>query len=241
MLWNASTINGYDIVASDGCLGTVNDLLFEDAGWTIRWLVVDTGNWLSGRKVLLPVSALGKPDPSLRQFPVKLTMRQVKDSPDVGTDQPVSRQIEENVYSYYGWDPYWGNSSVPLSNAMARPLVAPLNMSEANPVDPDSTNVQLNDGYPHLRSISVVTGYNMNATDGEIGHAENFLVHDDSWSIHYITVDTRNWWPGEKVLISPYSIQEIDWEASALNQTEDSHGTSFVRSYLHGTDGRYSP
>ena len=100
MLWDASAINGYAIEASDGRLGTVSDLLFEDVGWVIRWLVVDTGNWLPGRKVLLPLSALGHPDQTQRHFPVKLTMQQVKDSPDVDTDRPVSRQIEAHVYNY---------------------------------------------------------------------------------------------------------------------------------------------
>ena len=115
MLWDASAINGYAIEASDGLLGTVSDLLFEDVGWAIRWLVVDTGNWLPGRRVLLPLSVLGQPDRALRHFPVKLTMQQVKDSPDVDTDQPVSRQIEAHVYNYYGWDPYWGSSLSPMS------------------------------------------------------------------------------------------------------------------------------
>ncbi|HSZ93195.1 MAG TPA: PRC-barrel domain-containing protein [Acetobacteraceae bacterium] len=87
MLWNASAIKGYAIKASDGCVGTVSDLLFDDARWTVRWLVVDTGKWLSGRKVLLPLSTLGNPDPEQREFMVELTMRQVKDSPDV-TAQP---------------------------------------------------------------------------------------------------------------------------------------------------------
>ena len=57
MLWDASAINGYAIEASDGRLGTVSDFLFEDVSWINRWLVVDTGNWLSGREVLLPPSA----------------------------------------------------------------------------------------------------------------------------------------------------------------------------------------
>ena len=108
MLWNASAINGYAIVASDGRLGTVSDFLFDDASWLIRWLVVDTGNWLSGRKVLLPPSVLGHPDVTASEFSVRLTMQQVKDSPDIATDRPVSRQIETNVYDYYGWSPYWG-------------------------------------------------------------------------------------------------------------------------------------
>ena len=88
MLWDASALDGYAIEASDGRIGSVSDFLFEDTSWIVRWLVVDTGNWLSGRKVLLPLSVLGKPDPSLRQFPIKLTMQQVKDSPDIDTDRP---------------------------------------------------------------------------------------------------------------------------------------------------------
>jgi hypothetical protein len=164
MLWNASAINGYAIQASDGPIGTVSDLLFEDVGWVIRWLVVHTGDWLSGRKVLLPLSALGQPDRALRQFPINLTMEQVKDSPAVDTDQPVG-----------------------------------------------SADTQPNEGDPHLRSIKAVTGYHIHATDGEIGHVEDFLVDDGGWSIRYITVDTTNWWPGEKVLIAPGSVREIDW------------------------------
>ena len=108
MLWNASAIKGYAIAASDGRLGTVSDFLFDDASWLVRWLVVDTGNWLSGRKVLLPPSVLGSPIATGREFSVGLTMQQVKDSPDIDTDRPVSRQMEANVYDYYGWSPYWG-------------------------------------------------------------------------------------------------------------------------------------
>jgi hypothetical protein len=99
MLWDASALDGYAIEASDGRIGSVSDFLFEDTSWIVRWLVADTGNWLSDRKVLLPLSALGKPDPSLRQFPVELTMQQVKDSPDFDTDRPVSRQHETFVIS----------------------------------------------------------------------------------------------------------------------------------------------
>ena len=211
MLWDASAINGYAIEASDGRLGTVSDLLFEDTGWVVRWLVVDTGNWLPGRKVLLPLSALGRPDRALRHFPVKLTMQHVKDSPDVDTDEPVSRQIEAHVYDHSGWDPYWGGSFLPMSNAMATPFVAPLYEQEPTPPDLARADGQPNEGDPHLRSIATVTGYHLHAADGEIGHVEDFLVDDASWNIRFIRVDTRNWWPGERVLISPRSVQEIDW------------------------------
>jgi PRC-barrel domain len=175
MLRNASAIKGYAIAANDGRLGTMSDFLFDDASWIIRWLIVDTGNWLSGRKVLLPLAALGQPDPARREFPVKLTMQQVKDSPDVDTDQPVSRQIQTYLYNHYGFYPY--------------------------PNEEDS----------HLRSVEAVTGYHIHASDGEIGHVADFLVEDSDWSIHEIVVDTKNWWPGKNVLISPRLIREIDW------------------------------
>jgi hypothetical protein len=54
MLWYASVINGYAIEANDGRLGTVSDFLFEDTSWMIRWLVVDTGNWLGKSFSLRP-------------------------------------------------------------------------------------------------------------------------------------------------------------------------------------------
>jgi hypothetical protein len=220
MLWNASAISGHAIEASDGQLGSVHDLLFEDVGWGIRWLVVDTGKWLAGRKVLLPPSALGQPDRARRRFPVRLTVRQVKDSPDIDTDKPVSRQIEAHVYNHYGWDPYWGSSLSPISNAIATPFpmgntmapfVAPRHLSDTKPRRPGSAEPQSNEGNPHLRSIAAVTGYHIHATDGEIGHVEDFLVDDVAWRIRYMMVDTRNWRHGEKVLIAPGSVREIDW------------------------------
>jgi hypothetical protein len=211
MLWGASAINGYAIEASDGTIGTVNDLLFDDVGWFVRWLVVDTGNWLPGRKVLLPVSALGQPDQTLRQFPVNLTRQQVEHSPDIDTDLPVSRQLESHVYDYYGWAPYWSGGFLPTSNAIATPFVAPIFLSEAAPPAPGDAAIEADEGDPHLRSVAAITGYYIDAIDGEIGHAEDFLVDDATWRIRYINVDTDNWWPGEYVLISPRSVREIGW------------------------------
>ena len=93
MLWNASTLNNYAIAAIDGRLGAVRDWLFDDAGWSIRWLVVDTGNWLSDRRVLLPPSVLGRIDEKMREVSATLTTQQVKNSPPTDTDWPVSRQM----------------------------------------------------------------------------------------------------------------------------------------------------
>ncbi len=97
MLWNASAINGYATAASDGKVGTISDFLFDDTSWLVRWLVVDTGNWLSDRKVLLSSSALGRLDAKEEECSIKLTMQQIKDSPDIDTDRPVTRQMETSA------------------------------------------------------------------------------------------------------------------------------------------------
>jgi hypothetical protein len=219
MLWNASVIKGYAIAASDGRLGIVSDFLFDDASWRIRWLVVDTGSWLSGRKVLLP--ALGQLDPERREFSVALTMQQVKDSPDIDTDLPVSRQMETNIYDYYGWSPYWGNGLFTNSYGYVGGAWVPPLMPGTGPSEEDIADPQRSDGDPHLRSIEAVTGYHMHASDGEIGHVADFLLDDIDWSVHYFIVDTKNWWPGKKVLISPRSVQEIDWANRLVNLDVD--------------------
>ena len=206
MLWNASAMKGYTIEASDGALGSVNDILFEDEGWRARWLVVDTGKWLTGRKVLIPLSALGKPDPESQTFPVKFTRQQVKDSPDIDTDMSVSRQMEAKVYQYYGYDAF------SPANSMAMPYILPLyglGMDVPEPIR-DAEMEQAWD--PHLRSMNAVNGYHLHAIDGDIGHVDDFLIDDATWTIAYIKIDTRNWWLGNEVLITPSLAHEINWE-----------------------------
>jgi PRC-barrel domain len=230
MLWNASKLNGYTIAASDGHLGTVSDVLFDDATWSMRWLVVDTGHWLPGRKVMLPPSALGRSNREDREFSVKLTKEQVKNSPEINTDRPVSRQMETHIYHYYGWGPYWGGGlgtggfgylgmdgydgylGGPSSDG---PYIRPSQHED------EMASYQRSDGDPHLRSTGAVIGYHIHATDGMIGHVAEFLVEDTNWSIRYFVVDTKNWWPGKKVLISPRSARDIDWNDRLVSLSID--------------------
>jgi hypothetical protein len=225
MLHNASKIHGYAIEASDGRLGTVSDLLFDDASWLIRWLVVDTGTWLSGRKVLLPPTVLGHVDEKQKNFSVRLTRQEIKDSPGIDADRPVSRQMESHLYDYYGWNPYWntglfmGGYGYGYIGGMEGAIDAP--SPDARRREERVYDTQRDDDDPHLRSIAAVTGYHIHALDGEIGHVEDFFVEDADWSIHYLLVDTKNWWPGKKVLISPRSAQTIDWSKKLVNLNVD--------------------
>jgi hypothetical protein len=211
MLLNLSTIRGHSIAASDGTIGSVSDVLFDDASWMIRWLVVDTGDWLSGRNVLLPPSALGHPDPDSKTFPVRLTKAQIKASPELDLHRPVSRQFETSTYDYYGWSPYWGTGfylgGYGLSDGALPRSADPEVQRRAD----DISRHQHDQDEPHLRSAQAITGYHLHATDGEIGHLSDFVIEDTDWSIHYLIGDTSNWWMGQKVLISPRSAQDIRW------------------------------
>ena len=225
MLRHHSQFKSYAIHASDGAIGTVTDLLFNDATWLIRWLVVDTGNWLPGRKVLLPPSALAHINHMGRQFSVRLTKQQVKDCPDIESDRAVSRQVETRIYNYYGWAPYWGTGSYLGSVGYGGGMV---DMSAETRPSPElmQREKEIDDAHrkaddPALRSVEEVTGYHVHARDGEIGHVADFLVEDADWSIHYLVVDTKNWWPGKNVLISPLSVRKIVWDDKTVNLGAD--------------------
>jgi hypothetical protein len=222
MLWNVSAIKGYSLEASDGEIGTVADLLFDDRTWTTRWLVVRTGNWFLRHNVLLPISILGKPDAKLRQFSVQLTRQQVKDSPDANnTDLPVSRQVEADVFRHYGANPYWTSGFALESNAIATPLVLPLFRNDTDPCAGSGTDAVPEEGDPDLRSTDAIIGYHIAATDGEIGHVDDFLVDDADWRLRYMTIDTKNWLPGRRVLLSPRQIKEIDWSDKIIRVDVD--------------------
>jgi hypothetical protein len=212
MLIVGSALKGYAIEASDGGIGTVETLLFDDKTWKIRWLVIDTGRCLTGRKVLVHPSAIGLPNHERQQLPVNLTKAQVEASPDIEQDQPVTMQMQNQLYDYYGWDPYWGpdNDGGGLPGIGTSGLGKPF-FGHATTMEADTLQRGFDDGDPHLRSMTSVRGYYIHATDGAIGHVEEFLVDDATWAIRYLIVDTRNWWPGAHVLISPYAVQSIDW------------------------------
>ena len=189
MLRSAVQTFGYRLQATDGDFGKVRDLLFDERLWTVRYLVADTGTWLPGRKVLIAPAALGQPDWKASRFPVSLTTEQIERSPAVDEDQPVSREHETALHRHYGWSLYW--AAGPAAMAEAPPAPAALD--------------------PHLRSLSELTGYRIEALDGKIGRIEDAVLDDRGFSLPYVVVDTRNWLSGRTVLVSPTWVREIRW------------------------------
>ncbi len=197
----------FTISAKDGELGKVSKFFFDDLTWLIRYLVVETGNWLSERKVLIPHAALGETDWKKKTFQVNLTMEQVRQSPDIDTEKTVSRQHEIVLFNHYALPVYWGNGfyAGPIG------MVPFYTYYDRKPVKEDNDSTQQLKGDTHLRSAKEVKGYHIHADDGEIGHVEDFIIDDETWAIRYLIIDTKNWWPGKKVLVSPKWMDRISW------------------------------
>jgi sporulation protein YlmC with PRC-barrel domain len=205
---------GFSMGATDGEFGKVDEFYFDDETWTIRYLVVKTGSWLFGRKVLISPMALKEPDWANQILPVNLTMKQIENSPDIDTERTVSRQQEVDLYTHYGW-PYMGIGGAGFYGGMGLS-----GMMESRIPFEESILAATEQGHPadpHLRSISEVTGYRIHATNGEIGDVEDFIVDDQSWRIHFLVVDTGHWFPGKKVLIAPKWIGQVKWEESSVH------------------------
>ncbi|MGD8714410.1 MAG: PRC-barrel domain-containing protein [Desulfobacterales bacterium] len=207
MLRNVSAILNHVLLAQDGEIGRCKDFLFDDEKWTIRYMVADTGKWLPGRKVLISPMVLGQPDWSTRCFQVNLTGHQIENSPALDKDAPVSRQYEIIYGKRFGTPPYWGGLNV-WGDYPGPALLR----AEQNKLATDFEGPEEN----HLRSIKEVTGYHIQASDDEIGHVEDFVVDDETWTLRYIAVDTRNWLPGRKVLVSPQWATQVDWAERKL-------------------------
>lgn len=206
------SLEGFSLKETDGEIGKVDEFYFDDLSWTIRYLVIKTGNWFSGKKVLISPKALSTPDWENEELPVNLTKSQIEKSPDIDTDKPVSRQREEELNSYYTWDPYWGADAhgAGIFGAMPSDLYES-EIAQPEIVQPSQAENQA-DNDPHLRSSSEVKGYTIHATDGEIGKVTDYIMDDSNWKINYLVVETGDWLNSKFVLLSTCWIKEVKWD-----------------------------
>ena len=205
-------VKDFAIRAVDGEIGTVVDMYFDDATWAVRYLVVDTGGWLAERRVLISPVSVVRTDWAAKQIDLTLTKRQVENSPNIDTQKPVSRQHEAAYLGYYGYPYYWGGPYLWGPAFYPAGLAEPTNAS----AEAAATAARRESPDSHLRSTEAVTGYDIDAADGEIGHVAGFIVDEEAWAIRYIEVATRNWLPGKKVLVSPAWIERVSWADSKV-------------------------
>jgi sporulation protein YlmC with PRC-barrel domain len=219
MLRSMSDLEGYAIRATDGTIGHVNDLYFDDEAWVVRYLIVDTGSWLSSRKVLISPIAIGQSSWTDKILSVSLTREQVENSPAIDTDKPVSRQHEMEYLGYYGYPYYWGGAGFWGAGVYPSMMVMGIGFAgsadrlraQADPARAARRAAQHQNDDPHLRSGKAVMKYDIEASDGDIGHVQGLLLDEETWAIRYLIVDTSNWWLGHQVLIAPQWIKNVSW------------------------------
>ena len=218
MLRNLEDLRGTTLRATDGEIGGVKDFYFDDQRWVVRYLVAETGGWLSSRPVLISPMSLATEGHEDSVIALTISRSQVEHSPPIDTDRPVSRQHELDYLGYYGYPNYWDSVGLWGAGAMMPGLVAPdAGMTPAvggvdDPVMARAADARHARDDPHLRSCDEVVGYDVKASDGEIGHVKGFVVDDASWALRYLIVDTSRWLFGHLVLISPQWIESVSWE-----------------------------
>lgn len=210
MLMNTKNLKGLVVRASDGELGTVDKLYFDDDTWGIRYLTVSTGGWLGGREVLISPISIRAVDWQAQRLDVTLTMAQVENSPAIDTHEPVSRQHEAAYLGYYGYPDYWGGPH--LWGPSFYPAGLALPTGAAIQAVADRISKEPMDS--HLRCTEALEGYSIDAVDGGIGHVCGFVFDDYAWAIRYVEVATKLWLPGKRVLFSPGWVQRVSWPES---------------------------
>ena len=225
MLRNLKDLKNYQVSATDGEIGHVKNFYVEDEGWVVRYFVVNTGTWLTSRKVLISPISVHKLDWLARRLSVSISKEQVRNSPDVDLDKPVSRQNEEQYLGHCGYttcwgsDGMWGEGLYPYAMA---PGFAGYGVDRVKRErEPEAylrdERARHRNHDPHLRSCNALTGYHIHATGGDSGHVSGFFIDDETWPIRYLVVDNSNWWVGHKVLIAPPWIKGAHWSDQTVS------------------------
>jgi len=205
MLHSIQQRYGEKLRATDGEIGHVKDFYFDDKTWTIRYLVADTGGWLSGRQVLISPHALGHLYHNGKVLLVNLTREQIEKSPSIDEHKPVSRQHEEEYHRYYGY-PYYAETW-PLWGLATYPIVAP---------PPPAAAGKTHGVDSHLRSTRVVKGYKVKASDGAIGEVADFLISGRNWVLREMLVESGHWYSGKGIQIPTENISRISYNESTV-------------------------
>jgi len=216
MLCRMKDLRGYAIQAIDGIIGKIDDFYLDDEDWRVRYLVVRTGNWLTGRRVLISPTSVGHAGWMARQLPVALTRAQVECNPDVDTVRLASGEHESRKLGHYGNPQYWGGAGLWGMGAY------PGGLTTAGRVE-EQLKAQRADGTPtsadcRLQSGNAVIGLDIQATDGRVGHVEDLLVDSHTWEITHLIVATGNWWDGHRVVVvSARRVTAASWSADRVS------------------------
>ena len=212
MLRRLKQLYGNKLTATDGEIGVVKDLYFDERNWTVRYVVAETGTWLTSRQVLLSPHAFADGQRSEKKLSVNLSRQQIAGSPALEWHQPVSRQFEEAYHRYYGWPNYWEDDCL-------RNFPGLETIGQAPKVAPKKT---LPTGSPremtgaHLRSTQAMKRYQLQAGGGIIGQVGDFLMESRSWMIQKLVAQIGYRFCDHEIELPTTAVERIGWDSSAV-------------------------
>lgn len=188
---------GSTLVGTDGEIGKVYNVFFDDRSWAVRYLVAEIGSWFTRRKVLVSPVVLAEPDWNRRAIPVKLTKEQVRNSPGVNADRPVSQRQQLAIIRHYCWgDCLTMEPSVPPFGWPSPEVPLPKREDE---------------GDQHLRSAKEVAGYQAVGPGGALGSITDFIIDDRGWTIPDLVVRPESPVPAGRVLLPTRWVSGVCW------------------------------
>jgi sporulation protein YlmC with PRC-barrel domain len=212
MLRGLDHILGYAVFTTDGALGSLQDLYYDDRSFTVRYLIVADVDEEGSARLVSPIAVERMTDEPQRIY-LSLDRERLLGAPDIGRERPVSLQAEMDYHDHFGWPYYWQGAYAGFYPLGPQPIPA-----SPAPVPPPAS--EGTEASHHLRSANETKGYHVQALDGEIGHIEDFVVDEHSWHIVTVVIDTRNWWSGKKVAMPAEEFTHVDWEAQLVSVAE---------------------
>ena len=184
----ANGLRGLRVMNAGEAVGHVDEFYFDDQSWRIRYLVLDVGSWLSGRKVLVSPATIVSLEWDAKSMNIKATKDEIRKSPDVSTELPVALVLEAQIHRHFAWDYYW---------------------PEMFPMKEEVSEDALNKTHdPHLRSTRVLSDISVVTEKGKpLGRIEEFLIDPKAWRIDLLRIDHGK---VGSVLLSPELVKSID-------------------------------
>lgn len=218
MLRGAREMRGWPIGTEADEVGYLSDVYFDDRRWSVRYLVVDTSHWLVGQSVLISPRSVDGVDPARHLLRTSLSRSEVALSPDLDQAKPVSRQHGLELSHYYGFPSY----AVTVGASVGLATSVTLRKAAAG-------------ADAHLRSVRAVTGYFVHALDGDVGHVEDVLVEDDTWTIRHLLVSVRSWLAIQRVLVPVGWVARVSWGARAIKVSLPAEAIRLAPTYDRAT------
>ncbi len=222
MLHRATQLKGATVAGLDGDIGVVDEVFIDDESWRVRYLAVKTGQWPTGRTVLVVPEAIRRDTSSDARLELGLRRNELLDGPLFNLDRPLSRRQELAYAAYYGLRPYWasladgGFDDASMEDVTGARAATRAEGAHATPL----TTPSWSEGR-HVHGSSAVLGYELAASDGHVGKVEDLLIDEESWAVKQLIVDTTRWLPGGEITVPAALAQGIDSQKGLVHVNAD--------------------